>query len=177
MAEDFNMDKFLAETDKKAMKYKKLIKSNEFDSIPDGDLYYAVIDLLCDKNSAEMQLLPLTCQYVNAVNTVTNMAYSEDFETVYTEYNQLTNLAADGLFEIGEPELGEVIKQSNVIYENSKDIISKHNQEIISWGELLDMELWEKAHEKFYNVYDNGKKLLKSIENYIRKNSKDFYAL
>jgi len=171
MADTFDIDEFIKETNKKSKKNKKLVQNNDFDSISDNDdLYFTVADLLCDKSIDEMQSLPLTCQYINAASIITNMAYASDFETIYTEYAPLIHLAADGLLEVGEPKLSEIMKRANLIYENSK-------ADTASWEELIDMSLWEKVHEEFYAVYDDGKSFLKNAGIYIRKNHKDFYDL
>jgi len=174
MKKDFDIDKFLKEVKEKSEKNKDLARNNDFDSIPDDDdLCFAITELLNEKSDEELKTLPLSCQYVIAVYNVTNRAYAEDFEQVYIDLRQFVQLAIDGLFQIGEPELGDVLIQSYCVYKNAESIIDKYKQGIISWGELLAMKLWMKVHEDFYRVHVPPN-ITKNIGKYIRENYRDF---
>ena len=170
------MENFFKETKEKLEKNKKFVRNKNFDAIPDDeDLYFAVTDFLRRKNDEEIAMLPMTCQYVNAASIVTEMVYVTDFENVYTAYKHLVQLAIVGLFEIGELELAEVIRKSYRTYENSKGILDKYEQGILSWAQLLGLKLWEKSHEEFNRVYPCKDSASKG--RYIRRNFRDFYDL
>ena len=177
MTIDYNVVDFIKVVSEKLAKHKELVQKNDFDSISDDEyLCHAVIDLLSDKGDAVLKTLPLNCQFANAISVVINITYSENFEMVYTEYAHLVGLAIVGLYEIKMPELGKVIRQSNFIYEDSKEIIAKLHKEIISLQELSDMQLWQDLHKDFYSIY-SVENLLKNMALHIRKNCKDFYNL
>ena len=177
MKEDFDIDEFLKESREKSEKIKDLARNNDFDSIPDDeDLCFAITELLNEKSREELQTLPMPCQYSIAAYNVTNRAYAEDFEQVYTDLRQFVLLAIEGLFQIGEPALGEVMKKSYRVYEKAENIINKYERGAISWDELLGMKLWMKVHEDFYHVYVPSS-VAKNIGKYIRENQKDFCCL
>ena len=142
----------------------------------DEELTLAVMLQLYEHNE-NMENLPMTCRYLNAIFNVVDRAYMEDFEQVYCEMVHLVPFAIEGLLELNEIALADVIKASYAIYEQNKNIGIKFSYEDDDWERLMELELFKNISKKFDAIYDERNYLKITPAKYIRDHYKDFLNL
>jgi len=144
--------------------------------VDDDELGTAIMLQLLE-HEEEMENLPMTCQRLNAVFTVVNRAYAQDFDQVYCEMAHLVPLAIEGLLALNEIELADTIKESYAIYEQNKNSGINFSYKDDDWDRLMELELFEDTLEKFNAIYDERNYLKITPAKYIRDNYKDFLNL